>query len=246
VSVYSPIGFGYLQQAEAYFLGLTQIGLMLSARDVELLRGWREAGIPIEVVCRGLRAAFDAFEEPPRSMWNCRKFVAVEISAWKVRIAGTHAQDAPAPDPRPRLRKLRDPTRVAEEPVAPEEPEEAPQRDMPAVWERSLRVLIEAGTAVEDRRIKAAYRRAWKAMQDLQETEELGAVALAIGEIEAEFFEEVMGTLTEAERHALDSKLAPRMVAALRGMSADARALQLRVWRRPALGNLGAVPFFEP
>ena len=241
MSVYSPSGFGYLPQAEAYFLGLTQVGVMLSARDLDLLRKWREAGIPIEVVCRGLRAAFDAFETPPRSIWNSRRYVAVEIDSWRARVAGGHEDEA-APQPAgPRLRSLRDPTRRDE--ALPADP---PAVQMPAVWNRSLEALVAAGKQATDPRIKEAYRRAWRVMQELAEEVDLPAVALAIGEVEAEFFDEVLATLTDAERHALDSELSPRLVAALRAMSPDARAAQLRVWRRPALSRLGAVSFFDP
>lgn len=244
MSLYAPDSFGYLPQAEAYFLGLTQVGVMLSARDLELLRGWRDAGVPIETVCRGMRAAFDAFDSAPRSIHHCRKFVTVEIEAWRARSAGTRAEETSSGSG-PRLRKLRDPTRVQE--AAPEPEKEREPVVMPAVWHRSLAQLVAAGKAATDDRVKAAYRAAWKAMQALGEDEEnLGAVALAIGEVEAEFFDEVMKALTDAERHELDSGLAPRMVSALRSMSADARAAQLRVWRRPGLADLGALPFFAP
>jgi hypothetical protein len=240
VSHYPSSNFGYLQQVEAYFLGLTQVGLMLSARDVRLACQWRDGGVPVETVCRGLRVAFERHDTPPRSIWHCRKFVEVEVAAWRDRAAGSHAPEGPAPTTGPRVRALRDPTRVPGVSRREDPPE------MPGVWTRSLERLNTAGKATDRAAIKNAYRAAWRAMTDLAGKPGSAGIALAIFEIEAEFFDAVFDSLTHAERHVVDVGLAPALVGALAGMSPDARRAQLRVWRRPMLAELGAVSFFEP
>ncbi|MEO1268788.1 MAG: hypothetical protein AAFX99_11865, partial [Myxococcota bacterium] len=72
MSLYASGDFGYLQQVEAYFLSHTRVGVMLSSLDIELLRQWRSEGIPVEAVCAGIKQTFLNFDEPPRSIHQCR------------------------------------------------------------------------------------------------------------------------------------------------------------------------------
>ena len=49
-----------------YFLGLRGAGLMLSPLDLEQVRGWERRGVPVAVVCRGLRRGLgDALRDRP-------------------------------------------------------------------------------------------------------------------------------------------------------------------------------------
>ncbi|HEY6097845.1 MAG TPA: hypothetical protein VIW03_00350, partial [Anaeromyxobacter sp.] len=66
-----------------YFLGLRGAGLMISPLDAELVAEWERRGVPVAVVCRGLRRGLErAAEErppgapPPRSIRALR--LAVE------------------------------------------------------------------------------------------------------------------------------------------------------------------------
>ncbi len=87
--------FNYIREVEAYFLHLAGRGVMLSSRDVELVRAWRDQGAPVEVVCRGILDAFDA-KDNVRSVAQCRKAVEAEVEAWRGREAGAHG---PPPSP---------------------------------------------------------------------------------------------------------------------------------------------------
>ena len=51
-------GANYIKSVEEYFLSLAGEGIMLSSIDYDLLRGWRDAGIPEEIVMRGISRAF--------------------------------------------------------------------------------------------------------------------------------------------------------------------------------------------
>ena len=241
MSRYATAGFGYLQQVEAYFLGLTQVGVMLSARDLDLVRRWRDAGAPVEAVCRGVRDAFASYESPPRSIWQCRKQVESEIAAWRERSSGAHGGTEGAQPVARAGRKLRDPTRVQAPP-----PEKPALPQMPGVWRRSLARLEQAGALAEHEHVTRAYRTAWRAMKSLQDTQREAGLAMAIFAIEAVFFDEVYAGLSDAQQHEVDNQLPPARTSALKAMSPQARKEQLRVWRRPMLAQYGAVAFFEP
>ena len=43
-----------------FFLQLRGAGLLLSPLDQELVTEWERRGLPVAVVCRGLRAGFEA------------------------------------------------------------------------------------------------------------------------------------------------------------------------------------------
>lgn len=51
-------GASYIKSVEEYFLSLAGEGIMLSSIDYDLLRGWRDGGIPEEIVMRGISRAF--------------------------------------------------------------------------------------------------------------------------------------------------------------------------------------------
>lgn len=51
-------GANYIKRVEEYFLSLAGEGIMLSSIDYDLIRGWRDAGIPEEIVMRGISRAF--------------------------------------------------------------------------------------------------------------------------------------------------------------------------------------------
>jgi hypothetical protein len=83
-----------------FFLGLRGGGLMLSPLDLELVQSWERRGLPVAVVCRGLRRGLeDALEHrspaapPPRSLRSYRLAVEDEWSAYRRGRVG----DAPPP-----------------------------------------------------------------------------------------------------------------------------------------------------
>jgi hypothetical protein len=81
-----------------YFLGLRGAGLMLSPLDEEVVADWERRGLPVAVVCRGLRRGLEQHAEngagrPPRSLRALRLVVEDE---WRVYRSG-RVGDAPPP-----------------------------------------------------------------------------------------------------------------------------------------------------
>jgi hypothetical protein len=83
-----------------YFLALRGAGLMLSPLDAEQVAEWERRGLPVPVVCRGLRRAFEEHAQsgpphapPPRSLRACRGMVEAEWRAYR----GGRVGDAPPP-----------------------------------------------------------------------------------------------------------------------------------------------------
>lgn len=269
MSLYAADGFGYHQQVEAYFLSQSKIGVMLSSKDAVLMNSYRHSGVPVEVVCLGIKRAFALYEEAPRSLYQCRHAIDQEIQAWKSRFAGHHGPNhVPPPPPSLPGRDLPDPTsrrprrarRSAPEPppaATPSPAALAPIEREPWLegWYRSMERLIELGKASTDEHVTRCYRWAYKQMnalkQEAEETEDkeqvAGILPLAVGEIEAAMYDQLFNSLHPDLRSALETRLPPQMHRALRSMSQEAARRQLRVWRRRLLEEmLGVSPFFTP
>jgi hypothetical protein len=78
-----------------YFLGLRGSGLLLSPLDQELISEWERRGLPVAVVCRGLRRGLERFVEErapqvplPRSLRAFRFAVEDEWRAYKAGRVG--------------------------------------------------------------------------------------------------------------------------------------------------------------
>ena len=96
----SPDALNYQAVVAEYFLGLRGRGLMLSPLDQELVAEWERRGLPVAVVCRGLRAGLEELVEQrapgatlPRSLRALRFAVEVEWKAYQRQRVG----DSPAP-----------------------------------------------------------------------------------------------------------------------------------------------------
>lgn len=92
----------YRQLVAEYYLELRGAGLMLSPLDAEQVADWERRGIPVAVVCRGMRRGFDehatgrpAGAARPRSLRALRGSVEAE---WRDYRSG-RVGDAPAPPP---------------------------------------------------------------------------------------------------------------------------------------------------
>ncbi|MGC2447176.1 MAG: hypothetical protein WA477_05985 [Candidatus Sulfotelmatobacter sp.] len=57
--------FNYFTEIEERFLQRRGGGLLLSTLDWALIETWKDAGIPLEAVLRGIDAAFDRYEQRP-------------------------------------------------------------------------------------------------------------------------------------------------------------------------------------
>ena len=88
----------YAAVVTEYFLGLRGAGLMLSPLDEEIVAEWERRGVPVAVVCRGLRRGVEQAAEsgpsrPPRALRALRLAVEDEWRAYRSGRVG----DAPAP-----------------------------------------------------------------------------------------------------------------------------------------------------
>ena len=83
----------YFSRIEEHFGRLRGGPLLLSPREWELVRSWWEKGIPLEVVLRGIRRAFDKFEErklPGKigSLFYCEHEVLATFREYREALVG--------------------------------------------------------------------------------------------------------------------------------------------------------------
>ena len=122
-----------------YFLGLRGAGLMVSPLDAELVGEWERRGVPVAVVCRGLRRGMENEEarrpggRGPRSIRALRLAVEDEWHAYQLG-------------------------RVGESPPPPGEDAAAAAR-----LEAARALLVDAALASDPQR-RDGYRAAWRAL----------------------------------------------------------------------------------
>jgi len=93
--------FNYFTEIEERFLHRRGGGLLLSTLDWALIETWKEAGLPLEAVLRGINAAFDSYEQRPsktqkvNSLAYCSQAVLAAAEDMKEAAVGT----ADAKDP---------------------------------------------------------------------------------------------------------------------------------------------------
>ena len=90
-----PESASFEERVQECFLTHRGAGLMLSPLDVQLIGDWAEAGVPFEVVARGIRKAaekalWDARPGEPalHTLRACRRSVEAEIRKYRARAAG--------------------------------------------------------------------------------------------------------------------------------------------------------------
>ena len=52
----------YLITVERFVLSLKESGLSLSATDYDLIQQWETRGVPVQLICRGIKNGFFKFE----------------------------------------------------------------------------------------------------------------------------------------------------------------------------------------
>ena len=93
----------YAAVVSEYFLGLRGAGLMLSPLDEEIVAGWERRGIPVAVVCRGLRCGLEqlpASAGPRAAAPSLRALPLAVDDEWRAYQSG-RVGDAPPPPARP-------------------------------------------------------------------------------------------------------------------------------------------------
>jgi hypothetical protein len=98
--------FNYFTEIEERYLQRRRGGLLLSTLDWALIETWKDAGIPLEAVLRGIDAAFDRYDQRPsktkkvNSLAYCSQEVLAAAEDMKEAAVGA-ASEAPAAKVRP-------------------------------------------------------------------------------------------------------------------------------------------------
>ena len=79
--------FNYFTEIEDAFVRRRGKHLFLSPMDWALMETWKETGIPLHIVLRGVERSFDSFEAKPRkrsvkSLLYCREEVEAQYAEW--------------------------------------------------------------------------------------------------------------------------------------------------------------------
>jgi hypothetical protein len=98
--------FNYFTETEERYLHRRVGGLLLSTLDWALIETWKDAGIPLEAVLRGIDAAFDRYDQRPsktkkiNSLAFCSQDVLAAAEAMKEAVVGATAEADVATKPR--------------------------------------------------------------------------------------------------------------------------------------------------
>src|SRR5438128_3225867 len=93
--------FNYFTEIEEHFQRRRGGILMLSTLDWALIETWKDAGIPLEAVLRGIDATFEHYEQRPlktrkvNGLGFCVQEVLVAAAAMKEAAIGTTRESTP-------------------------------------------------------------------------------------------------------------------------------------------------------
>jgi hypothetical protein len=95
--------FNYFTEIEERFLRRRGGGLLFSTLDWALIETWKEAGIPLEAVLRGIDDAFDSYDQRPsktkkvNSLAYCSQMVLAAAEDMKEATVGAAGGEAASP-----------------------------------------------------------------------------------------------------------------------------------------------------
>ncbi len=98
--------FNYFTEIEDRYLQRRGGGLLLSTLDWSLIETWKDAGIPLEAVLRGIDAAFDHYDQRPsktkkiNSLAYCSQEVLAAAEDMKEAAVGVSSEGAASPQQR--------------------------------------------------------------------------------------------------------------------------------------------------
>jgi len=93
--------FNYFTEIEDAFVRRRGKHLLLSPLDWSLIETWKQIGIPLHVVLRGIERAFDSWEARPRkrtvkSLLYCQEEVEAQFAEWNEARVGRANEDQAA------------------------------------------------------------------------------------------------------------------------------------------------------
>src|SRR3989440_5078669 len=92
--------FNYFTEIEDTFVRRRAKHLLLSSMDWALIESWKEMGIPLHVVLRGIEKSFDSWEAKPRkrsvkTLLYCQEEVEAQYAEWlESRVGATTSDEA--------------------------------------------------------------------------------------------------------------------------------------------------------
>ena len=90
--------FNYFTEIEDTFVRRRGKHLFLSPMDWALMETWKQQGIPLHIVLRGIERSFDSFESKPRkrtvkSLLYCQEEVEAQYAEWNDARVGASSSD---------------------------------------------------------------------------------------------------------------------------------------------------------
>jgi hypothetical protein len=99
--------FNYFTEIEDTFVRRRGKHLFLSPMDWALMETWKQQGVPLHIVLRGIEKSFDSFESKPRkrtvkSLLYCQEEIEAQFAEWnEARVGASSANDNNASDKTP-------------------------------------------------------------------------------------------------------------------------------------------------
>ena len=97
--------FSYFSEIEETFVRRRGRNLLLSPLDWALIEAWKERGIPLHVVLRGIETVFDSADaqsqprkRPIKSLMYCREEVEAQFEIWLAANIGNQLQETTETD----------------------------------------------------------------------------------------------------------------------------------------------------
>ncbi|HJU93194.1 MAG TPA: hypothetical protein VJ656_09695 [Pyrinomonadaceae bacterium] len=96
--------FNYFTEIEDAFVRRRGKHLFLSPMDWALMETWKQQGIPLHIVLRGVEKSFDSFDARPRkrtvkSLLYCQEEIEAQFAEWlEARVGSSPASDGVASD----------------------------------------------------------------------------------------------------------------------------------------------------
>jgi hypothetical protein len=238
---HAPKNPGYFDTIQFYFLEVTGKGIMFSARDMELLRQWRDEGATATVICRGIKEAISNMDDddPPRGVYACQGWIEAEIERAREMATGGHAG-----------RKAH--SAGASEQAQQEQRDQQDHQNQNTsnayadLFEEALANIERGGKAAGAEELRQVYRQAWRELKVLVEGSGVDDPFSELAAIEDAMVDGYFRALDRQEQDRIEDAISEQNRADLAIMSPEAREEHLAARRRKVLiRDYGLTPLIE-